>query len=902
MYADGTKPLNQFFRIKYIKIEHLYIYFAIPHYFYMKIQYATFNGSKVNIENISRESYYSADKENYKMRNKLFCPLCNGKLIPKLGNIVIHHFSHKANSSCDSWMSNMTKWHLKWQSFFKDDYKEVVIKKHTSNGTVRRHFADIKTKDGIVIEIQHSNISKENITKREEFYGDMIWILDSTNHECDKCILEDTSESTSEKCSCQNRLKSIYHGTNFAILNFINIPTYGLMKKPVYIHTNEGLFQIVKQRNRSWDDNDKWPKDHKKYILCKKVNYDIFIKKFFQNSIKDTIQKNKLIDWFNYKHYNSLKSYDDQIENLSLIQNKGDGYHFHIQNIKVNLDSLFHYDTDLKDPVYLNDLTTVEKCDKMINELERSSQSVDYRINNKICKKIGSDSRALFDKIMYYTEWGCWNTNNSKCILRNTNNDHKLKNKINSKIDCVHKHMNALYKTAWYLKWISFFKNEYIVSQAENSDIHNTFVDVENIKGKTIKIIDYDITEYDINKYEKRYPDLVWLINLTNSKNKKKLISIIHGSNFVILKAINFNMFSAMNKPGFIHTNESLFEVDFIFKSNQDYDNDYYTYILCYEIVRIDYVSATLGLKNSHSNEFNNWIKPNNFLKNYQIFDDPRVFKLNSFDFCANLNFENKIIYDLILEGIIKKVNNINTFVDLSAHKALIQDISFNTEAYIIEIINKACSDAQSSDLNTVFKKYLCYNGDGNWSYDPKKVDNASKTLDLVGNSDDLINDVTKLIYDQFGIIDDRFQTILGPCAKPHHAIYNLGSRKIYQNVDDMNTLVDLKEYKDVIHDVDFDIEAYIAGIVEREYCYASNLKSRIIFKEYLDHYIYGSWSYGPKRLKYDTKFKILDMVENLDSLKNNFSKFISEQLILIENRIKDIQDSNNESESDQEV
>ena len=42
------------------------------------------------------------------------------------------------------------------------------------------HIADIKTPQGLVIEIQHSPISPKDIRAREDFYGQMIWIVDAT--------------------------------------------------------------------------------------------------------------------------------------------------------------------------------------------------------------------------------------------------------------------------------------------------------------------------------------------------------------------------------------------------------------------------------------------------------------------------------------------------------------------------------------------------------------------------------------------------------------------------------------------------------------------------------------------------------------------------------------------------
>lgn len=44
--------------------------------------------------------------------------------------------------------------------------------------TGEKHVADVKTIGGLVIELQHSAMSLEELRSREAFYGHMIWIVD----------------------------------------------------------------------------------------------------------------------------------------------------------------------------------------------------------------------------------------------------------------------------------------------------------------------------------------------------------------------------------------------------------------------------------------------------------------------------------------------------------------------------------------------------------------------------------------------------------------------------------------------------------------------------------------------------------------------------------------------------
>lgn len=103
-----------------------------------------------------------------------FCPGCNQKLIPKCGPVKIHHWAH-TSSDCDPWTEPITQWHLDWQEYADLECREVVMRKGNEH-----HRADIQTKAGVVVEIQHSTISQTEIAKRERFYGDMCWVFDLT--------------------------------------------------------------------------------------------------------------------------------------------------------------------------------------------------------------------------------------------------------------------------------------------------------------------------------------------------------------------------------------------------------------------------------------------------------------------------------------------------------------------------------------------------------------------------------------------------------------------------------------------------------------------------------------------------------------------------------------------------
>lgn len=97
------------------------------------------------------------------------CPACNGGVRAKCGPIVTPHWAHLA-ADCDEWAESDTPWHRDWQACAPPARREV---------TMGRHRADVLTPGGLVVELQHSTISGEDIAAREAFYRRMIWIFDA---------------------------------------------------------------------------------------------------------------------------------------------------------------------------------------------------------------------------------------------------------------------------------------------------------------------------------------------------------------------------------------------------------------------------------------------------------------------------------------------------------------------------------------------------------------------------------------------------------------------------------------------------------------------------------------------------------------------------------------------------
>lgn len=102
------------------------------------------------------------------------CPFCKGLLIGKCGDIYVWHWQHQQDRQCDPWQEHETDWHRNWKDNFPDNWQEVIMEVG-----LEKHIADVRTSKGIVIELQNSPISTSTIKIRENFYKNMIWIVNA---------------------------------------------------------------------------------------------------------------------------------------------------------------------------------------------------------------------------------------------------------------------------------------------------------------------------------------------------------------------------------------------------------------------------------------------------------------------------------------------------------------------------------------------------------------------------------------------------------------------------------------------------------------------------------------------------------------------------------------------------
>lgn len=110
------------------------------------------------------------------------CQCCGSQMIAKCGQHVVWHWAHKSKQNCDPWWETETEWHRSWKDRFPHDCQEVI---HTDPITGERHIADVKAPHGLVIEIQNSPLQPKEMESREQFYGNMLWIVNGDRRRAD---------------------------------------------------------------------------------------------------------------------------------------------------------------------------------------------------------------------------------------------------------------------------------------------------------------------------------------------------------------------------------------------------------------------------------------------------------------------------------------------------------------------------------------------------------------------------------------------------------------------------------------------------------------------------------------------------------------------------------------------
>ena len=106
---------------------------------------------------------------------RAICPGCHNEVGARCGHINVWHWGHLSGIDCDSWAEPLSVWHLRWQAYLASLGAEIEVNIERDGIS---HRADARMKDGLVIELQHSALSVDEIVERERFYQKMIWVFD----------------------------------------------------------------------------------------------------------------------------------------------------------------------------------------------------------------------------------------------------------------------------------------------------------------------------------------------------------------------------------------------------------------------------------------------------------------------------------------------------------------------------------------------------------------------------------------------------------------------------------------------------------------------------------------------------------------------------------------------------
>ncbi len=126
------------------------------------------------------------------------CPNCSQPVIAKCGKQKIWHWAHRNITSCDSWWEPETEWHRSWKNNYPIEWQEISL---FDEQTGEKHISDVRTTHNLTIEFQHSAIKPEERFSRENFYKNMIWVVDGTRLQRDYTRFRKGTENNFKRTS-----------------------------------------------------------------------------------------------------------------------------------------------------------------------------------------------------------------------------------------------------------------------------------------------------------------------------------------------------------------------------------------------------------------------------------------------------------------------------------------------------------------------------------------------------------------------------------------------------------------------------------------------------------------------------------------------------------------------------
>jgi competence protein CoiA len=169
------------------------------------------------------------------------CPGCGWRVVAKCGADKVWHWAHERHAECDSWSEPESEWHRAWKNRFPKEWQEVTMKPHR---------ADVKGPK-CVVEFQSSPIDGETIRERENFYGNMVWVINGNKFE-DRVYFDRDQDHHMQFMNRWEKLpkqdKFTWYRYHKAWLN---------ATKPLFFDFTEGLFRVDNVREHYWGSRDR---------------------------------------------------------------------------------------------------------------------------------------------------------------------------------------------------------------------------------------------------------------------------------------------------------------------------------------------------------------------------------------------------------------------------------------------------------------------------------------------------------------------------------------------------------------------------------------------------------------------------------------------------------------------
>ena len=228
-----------------------------------------------------------------------FCPYCNEKVIAACGDINVHHWRHDRTAECDPWKEHETEWHRNWKKIFPKEWQEVIIQNNDE-----KHIADIKTNNGLVLELQNSSISNQTIEIREHFYKEMVWLINA-----DK--FKDNFEIGSLVRSYLKTLDAQYYQPNL----YYNPSSY--YNPNLEVNTNESIRQLEEELKQLVSER-KQEEENERLITSKRdgLSHILIELEVALNNLIERQFNSGLLKDFDSPEIASIRKFNLQIQNI----------------------------------------------------------------------------------------------------------------------------------------------------------------------------------------------------------------------------------------------------------------------------------------------------------------------------------------------------------------------------------------------------------------------------------------------------------------------------------------------------------------------------------------------------------------------------------------------------------